>query len=210
MSRAPEIDQGEPPLDTRLRILHAAADLFAEKGFHGASLREIAGKVGIRTPSLFYHFKSKGDLYLAVMGMMFGDVKDLVGMGLAFDGTHAQRLENLVRQYAYHVAQHRNYAMLFFREILDNRANLEAASRAHIFPVLDTVASFIREGQAAGEFRAVDPIQFIFSVIGMTVHYYMAAPVVSPLSPEKIMSQAGIDERVEHIVDMVRRGLLKD
>ena len=48
-----------PAASTRDRILYAAAELFAQQGFHGTTTREIAAVVGVRQPSLFHHFTSK-------------------------------------------------------------------------------------------------------------------------------------------------------
>jgi AcrR family transcriptional regulator len=47
---------------TRERILFVAAELFAQHGFHGTTTREIAAAVGVRQPSLFHHFSSKGTI----------------------------------------------------------------------------------------------------------------------------------------------------
>jgi len=52
--------------ETRDRILGAAERLFAQRGFHGVSLREVAGEAGMRLSHLQYHFTSKDDLYHAV------------------------------------------------------------------------------------------------------------------------------------------------
>jgi len=52
---------------TRARILDAAERCFAEKGFAGASLREIAAAAGIREPGLYNHFAGKRALYAAVL-----------------------------------------------------------------------------------------------------------------------------------------------
>src|SRR5215475_11693621 len=52
---------------TRERILDAAEALFADRGFEGAALRDVAARVGIRTPSLYNHFPSKEALYAAVL-----------------------------------------------------------------------------------------------------------------------------------------------
>lgn len=48
--------------NTRQRVLEEASSLFAERGFHGTSTRAIADAVGIRQPSLFYHFSSKAEI----------------------------------------------------------------------------------------------------------------------------------------------------
>lgn len=54
--------------DTRERIIRTAEKLFAERGFHGVSVREIAAAAELRLSHLQYHFKSKNDLYHAVVG----------------------------------------------------------------------------------------------------------------------------------------------
>ncbi len=53
------------------RILDAAEDVFAQKGYEAASLGEVADKVGIRSPSLYNHFKNKEALYSAVLDRLF-------------------------------------------------------------------------------------------------------------------------------------------
>lgn len=59
--------ENQTPLKTADRILHSATECFAEKGFDGTSLRDIASKVGIREPSIYRHFKSKEELYQQVL-----------------------------------------------------------------------------------------------------------------------------------------------
>jgi TetR/AcrR family transcriptional regulator len=55
------------------RILDAAEDLFAEKGYSATSLGEVADRVGIRSPSLYNHFKNKEALYEAVLERLLAD-----------------------------------------------------------------------------------------------------------------------------------------
>ncbi len=66
----PNLAPGPPPaegLDTRSRILCAAARLFRERGFHGTTTRAISEIVGILSGSLFYYFRSKNEILIAVM-----------------------------------------------------------------------------------------------------------------------------------------------
>jgi len=58
---------------TAERILDAAEDLFAEKGYSATSLGEVADKVGIRSPSLYNHFRNKEALYNAVLDRLLED-----------------------------------------------------------------------------------------------------------------------------------------
>jgi AcrR family transcriptional regulator len=55
------------------RVLDAAEDLFAEKGYSATSLGEVADRVGIRSPSLYNHFKNKEALYEAVLERLLAD-----------------------------------------------------------------------------------------------------------------------------------------
>jgi TetR/AcrR family transcriptional regulator len=70
-----EVDpvQTEQPRTTPERILDAAEGLFAQKGYSATSLGDVADKVGIRSPSLYNHFKNKEALYHAVLGRLLDD-----------------------------------------------------------------------------------------------------------------------------------------
>ena len=60
-------DSGSPPPSTAERILDAAEDLFAARGYSATSLGDVADRVGIRSPSLYNHFRNKEALYAAVL-----------------------------------------------------------------------------------------------------------------------------------------------
>ena len=54
--------------ERRAAIIHAACRLFAEKGFRGTTTRELAAAVGVTEPVLYEHFRTKRDLYSAIIG----------------------------------------------------------------------------------------------------------------------------------------------
>jgi len=63
---------------TRDAILMTALDLFADKGYDATSMREIAERVGISKPALYYHFDSKEDIVRGVLGDQLAQIEDLV------------------------------------------------------------------------------------------------------------------------------------
>lgn len=67
-----------PGPGTRGRILEAAARLFAERGYAGTSVRDIARELGIANPSLYYHFKSKEDILTELLAEPLGRVAHTV------------------------------------------------------------------------------------------------------------------------------------
>lgn len=68
----------EAPLSTKARILAAAEDVFAAKGFEGASTREIAAAAQVNISSLHYHWESKETLYFAVFQNIYDRIVQLV------------------------------------------------------------------------------------------------------------------------------------
>lgn len=71
MARKPAARRGRPPRTdgpaTKDRILDAALEVFSERGFEGATVRQIAAKVGVSDPALYSHFKGKKEIFEALM-----------------------------------------------------------------------------------------------------------------------------------------------
>src|SRR5713101_6790695 len=78
----------EAPSSTKARILATAEQVFAAKGFAGASTREIAAKAAVNISSLHYHWESKETLYFAVFQNIYDRILDLVRRSIP------ERIEN--------------------------------------------------------------------------------------------------------------------
>ena len=65
---------------TRERILDEALDLFVEKGFDNASLRELAERMGFTKAALYYHFPSKADILMGLHQRMHGLIDEPLGL----------------------------------------------------------------------------------------------------------------------------------
>src|SRR5437667_9277766 len=66
------------PASTRQRLLAAATTLFAEHGFHGTTVREIAARAGVNVAAGNYHYGSKKALYLEVLRAQFAEIRALL------------------------------------------------------------------------------------------------------------------------------------
>lgn len=90
--QASPLDTPSEELSTRDRLLHVAAELFAERGYNGASLGEIASRLGIRKPSLYNHIASKDELFMELLERSLDAWQQASDSPMEGGGSHRQRL----------------------------------------------------------------------------------------------------------------------
>ncbi len=162
----------DPQRDTRQAILDAALECFAERGFHGVSVREIARAVGVRESGLYHHFGSKEALFDAVLFETDADERLMLGRPKLpdFDGdaTDLQGfLEAMVATVTsrYEAPRERKR----FRILLSDGLRLAAAGRIDYIeramamrqPLVTLVASLMARGLLRQEPPAVVAMQFV-------------------------------------------------
>lgn len=156
----PELPEGMTPPGTRGRILHAALGLFAEYGYHGTSIRDLAAAVGVNSATLYSHYPSKEDILASLIEL--GHSGLLAGLRSALstvDGSPSRRLVALVRAQVLMHADYPLLAMVANTELhclspasAQRSLELREQSRELLYEVL-------RRGVAAGEFDAAcDPV----------------------------------------------------
>jgi TetR/AcrR family transcriptional regulator len=157
-------------MDVRAQILKTATHLFARKGFDGTSLKDISTVVGIRKPSLLYHFPSKNELRLAVLDGILQRWNDVLPRLLMAAAGGEDRFEAVIRETVSFFWEDADRARLLMREILDRPEDMRARITTHVQPWVDVVADYIRKGQRSGEVHAdVDPEAYILQVINLVV-----------------------------------------
>lgn len=113
----------EAPGSTKARILEAAEAIFAERGFAGASTREIAARAGVNISSLHYHWASKEALYVAVFRNVFDHIVEVLrGVLAGSDLDHADRralIDQVMAILFDHFADHPNVPKLLMRRVLE-------------------------------------------------------------------------------------------
>jgi hypothetical protein len=82
-------------------------------------------------------------------------------------------------------------------------------AREHFRPIFEKVAGVLRLGIEAGEFRAVDPIDFLPSVAAIIVFYFSAAPVIKALAKVDALSESRIRERRAFVLDFISAALFR-
>jgi AcrR family transcriptional regulator len=163
-------------MDVRTEILRAATRLFAARGFDGTSLQLIAEEVGIRKPSLLYHFPSKEQLRLGVLDAVLARWGEVVPRLLMAAAGGEPRFEQVMRETVRFFTEDADRARLLVREILDRPDDMRVRLDKYVRPWTDVVADYIRRGQESGEVHAeVDPEAYVLQIINLVVSGVAAA-----------------------------------
>lgn len=188
----------------RAAILDAAVRLFSERGFRGTTTRALADAVGVTEPVLYEHFKSKHELYAAII-----EAKSQEGMARG-----AARLEPLAK-----AGEDRAFFMTLGEIVLDSFIKDHAYSRllvsvaledpelGRLFyerqrPAREALACYIAERIKQGAFRPVEPHIATRAFIGMLAHHGM----IGMLYRDDFV-KATPAEVVEGMVDIFLRGI---
>src|SRR5713226_4247284 len=149
-------------------IIEAAARVFAERGFHGATTQEIADVLGIRQASLYYYFPSKEGALELVCLQGVGGFFEVAKAIAAGPGTAADKLARLTKSHLSPLTDRSDFVRVFLNE----RQHLPAESRRRIGKWsrgLERVfEDVLKEGVRRGEFRSdLDTRLAVLGILGM-------------------------------------------
>jgi TetR/AcrR family transcriptional regulator len=133
--------------DTRDRILETALDEFADRGFEGASARQITARAGVNHGLIAYYFGSKKKLWQAAVDHAFGDMQ--AQLETALDGapeTNArERAARVIREHVRYVARHPAFVRLMYEEGKRRGERMRWIVDRHVKPLYDVVAEMLRK-----------------------------------------------------------------
>lgn len=195
-------------LEARGRILDAAARLFADRGFAGTTVRDIASVAGLNLAMIHYYFGNKEGLYRSVFEEQVHAVQRILLESDLDTGTCRERLERFVHGYTRFLCRHSHFARIIQQELLNNGELLREIMRPQVSRNYTILRGIIEDGIRSGEFRTVDTEIAPISVVGMIAFFVLANPIVSLLTgttPE----QEGFETRLaEHTVNLLMRGIV--
>jgi TetR/AcrR family transcriptional regulator len=199
----------QSPLPTRKgertaqRILDAAESIFAEKGYAGATLRDVATAVGIRTPSLYNHFPSKESLYAAVLERGLSPVLELLA---EFANPQAATGEprELIERVMKFLVDSPNLPRLILHETLAGGERLTPELRAWIGPIFEQ-ANHIAEEAGTSSDRSREQIPLlVVALYNIVLGYFAIAPLYQQLNGRDLMSESLRLQQIEIITDLAK------
>ena len=200
----------QPGSAARDRILDAAGQLFAEQGFGGATVDEIARRAGVNKAMLYYHVGDKAALFAEVVSTHVSRIRTLVAAALTESDEPRRRLGAIPRAFARAVREHPYLPQLMLREITAGGPNMPDAAIRQIAEVMLMTKQVLDDGASRGAFRRVNPFATHLMLVGAMMFMANALRLRDrfgdklPLPPA---SPADLETLSESVLDIVLDGI---
>jgi len=163
---------------TRARLLAAAREQFARKGYYGTSIASIADDVKLSKQALLHHFGSKEKLY--------GEVLSAIAERLTTQALRAQeagadpiaQLEMVVAGRIGEGAADVLDAQLLMRELLDNEARAPSATQWYLKPYLEALVRLVRTIPGEEDLEEIEALATIYQLLGAANYLAMSGPTL--------------------------------
>lgn len=189
-------------VETRVRLIQSAIEEFAEKGFDGASTREIASRAGMAQSAVPYHFGTKDLLWKAAGDQLFGLLRDRLTARLAglqgVDVVTTARL--LLTEFVRFAAEHPELHRFMLQEGTGPSERLEWLVAKHVASMGALLQGLLQGIESAGGPSLGPPSHVFYVLIGAVSTPYALAPQVRLTTGEDPFSEDYIQTHVEMIL----------
>ena len=158
------------PEANRARIIKAAMDEFASRGFKGASMDAIAARTETTRAMINYYFGSKEKIYLAVLEQVYAEIRHAESL---LDLEHLAPVDAILRIVEFTFDYYLSHEYFVRIVVAENQAKgrhfrKSKAMRTLNRPIIDTLARVIKRGQAGSAFRRdVDPVEVHMAIAAL-------------------------------------------
>lgn len=144
--------------DKKAHIINNAIDLFAEKGFEGTSIRDLATRAGVNVAMVNYYFGSKEKLFESMVAERASYTRGLLDE-IANNPTYSdiEKIEHIVDSYINKLFTNRKFHRVLHQEMmLSHRETLQQSIVDHLYPNSLIIKNIIEAGIKKGAFKKVD------------------------------------------------------
>ncbi|MEW2322785.1 TetR/AcrR family transcriptional regulator [Streptomyces griseoincarnatus] len=177
---------GEVTPDAARRLLLAAVEAFAERGYHATTTRDIAGRAGMSPAALYIHYKTKEELLHRISRIGHEKALDILRTASRGEGTATERLADAVSSFVRWHARGRTTARIVQYELdslgPDARAEIVGLRRQ----VDAEVRGIVEDGVRSGEFDVPDVPGTTLAVLSLCIDVARWFNVDGPRTPEEV------------------------
>ena len=201
------------PEANRARMVAAAIDEFAARGFKGASMDAIAARTHTTRALINYYFGSKEKLYIAVLEQVYAEIREAEA---ALDLDHLEPVAAIRRivefTYRYYL-DHEGFVRLV---VAENQARGRQLRKSKVMrtlnrPIIDRLAGVIARGQAAGRFRRdVDPVEIHKAIAALGMFNVTNRYTFGAIFQREMGAKGDVARRRDIVADMIVSYLTKE
>jgi AcrR family transcriptional regulator len=193
---------------SRAAILDAAERLFAEQGYDATSLTNVGAVAGVSRGTPGYFFRSKAELYQAVLDRSFAEVSEAVRAGraraLASNESPETILAGAVADYFEFLTARPNFVRLIEREALNGGRLPDGVS--HISAGQEALAA-IADELGLDDAPSGEAAQLLLSIISLCWFPMIHARTVAPAVGVRLEDSQELERRKRHVIDLVLHGI---
>lgn len=194
---------------TAEKILTVARSVFAEKGYNGTHMDEIACLASVNKATLYYQIGDKDTLYAAVIHQVLGSTAQEITRGIEAATTPEDKLRAYITCVAAAIDKNPEIPPIMMREIASGGANMPRLVAEDIAAVIITLMGVLEEGAKKGVFIKTIPYLVHMMILGAILLYKGSAPIKDRQTwlPEKIRNR---DKKIKaNIADEVAKLILR-
>ena len=161
-------------IKTSRKILNCATRLFAQHGYDGTIMDDLAEQCGVNKASIYYHHKDKATLYENVLNALFTPIADAVFEAVKVEDDPVKMLESHIKAFAKANAENPYFAAILMREMASGGANMPVRPREQMQRILFLLNKTLQLGEAQNIFKSADPLIVHFMIVG-TINLFVAS-----------------------------------
>lgn len=176
---------GKEGKEGREYVFETAAGVFARKGYHETTVDELAQAIGVAKGTIYYHFKNKEELYLALIREGSNLLEEQLRQAMDGAATPLDKIKNIIKSQLHFYEKEKDIVFLFLKELCGAHLRREILA-GMLSGCLGIIRSVIEEGSKDGVFRNVDPeiaTSSLFGMITISAFHYISYSRPIPHDP---------------------------
>jgi AcrR family transcriptional regulator len=208
--RSAAMRKPKAPEANRARIIAAAIDEFASRGFKGASMDAIAARTQTTRAMINYYFGSKEQVYLGVLEQVYSEIRHAEGL---LDLEHLAPLQAIRRIVGFTFDYYLSHQYFVRIVVAENQAKGRHFRKSKTMrnlnrPIIDTLARVIERGQADGTFRrGVDPVEVHMAIAALGMFNVTNQYTFGAIFQRDMGTKGNVGRRREMLAEMILRYL---